>query len=58
MFKFLEKSIEQKEQENDKLNVLVFDDSEKQDYSQILDFHFNEDDNFPTKAASANKSFP
>jgi len=60
MFKFFEKSdkpIEQKEQkESDKLNVLVFDDSENQDYSRILDLHFNEDDNFPTKATAVSES--
>ncbi len=61
MFKFFEKKLdnqtEQKEQkESDKLNILIFDDSENQDYSQILDLHFNEDDNFPTKASVINES--
>ncbi len=60
MFKFFEKKLnsqtERKErQKSEKLNVLVFDDSENQDYSRMFGFHLNEDDNFPTKAASVNE---
>ena len=56
MFKFLEKinrPIEQKEQkEEEKLNVLVFDDSRDQMYAENLDFHLNEDEDFSTKAST------
>jgi len=58
MFKFLEKNkaTEQKERkESEKMNVLIFDDSENQDYARILDFHLNEDDSFPTKASVIDK---
>jgi ubiquinone/menaquinone biosynthesis C-methylase UbiE len=58
MFKFFEKSnntAEQKEREDEKLNVLVFDDSEDKLYAESLDFHFNEDDNFPTRAVSVSE---